>query len=253
MEASTALEKKIARLAQKGELYAREYPLWISSITGRQFSSHSDVASVLLRDKTLALKIVLNSAFARAGGEQAGYGQIASVVLNSIQSKNLTPELAWSTFESRCKERNKCPNEKLNKGVVTGLIDCACKRGNIVGYFRDKLASNAEGAFLELLTIAGIGEKVAPFVLRDIAWLYDLEIQIPLRYRVYLQPVDRWVRRVAACLWPDLSADKVPNWLIATRIVYESNRLNISGISLNQGAWYFGAKEVQDEKYCALD
>ena len=86
----------------------------------------------LLSDPLEGLKFILENAFARAGGEQAGYGTIAVEALERAVEAHGTyvkfmqlsnPEdIVWNEFKRICVKRGYGINRRLNEGVVKGLI-----------------------------------------------------------------------------------------------------------------------------------
>jgi hypothetical protein len=186
-------------------------------------------------------------AFARAGGEQAGYGSIAYSAFDSLGLDNdeeVPPTTLWDAFVSGCEDEGKGVNERLNRGVVTGLANLANRRGNLFVWVRDEVQATGElrPVYLELNDITGIGRKIATFMLRDIVWFWDLEAQVANHDREYLHPIDRWVRRVAVLLWPEL--DGADRAAIAQHLAQECDAHDISNAEFNQGAWYLGAREL---------
>jgi hypothetical protein len=190
-------------------------------------------------------------AFERAGGGQAGYGSIAYSAFDSLaldSDEDVPPSEQWEAFVSGCEAEGKGVNELLNKGVVTGLSNMANRRGNLFVWVRDEVEATGEirPVYLEVNDITGIGRKIATFMLRDMVWFWDLEEQVVIHDREYLHPIDRWVRRVAVLLWPDLEgADRSE---IAQRLAQECDAHGISSAEFNQGAWYLGARELHGDE-----
>lgn len=133
----------------------------------------------------------------------------------------------------------------LMRELVRGLVRLTqeAQSYNLAIYFSSQIASDIKGVFHRLNEIKGIGPKIASFIIRDFAWIFNLEEKIPDQHKRYLQPVDIWLGRTALCLWPDLVERY---WPIAEKLADECNRVGICGIEFNQGAWYFGAQEVRD-------
>lgn len=246
----------LLKLAAKSSSFEKKSHLpYISRIAEQTFESRAEVATKLSEDAKLGLLVPLYTAFTgRFGGVPYGsigvqaIREVAGADFNNFLWGNDAPEKVWERFEKICRERNKGTNESLNKGVIDGLVGLARQHPNVTVYLKNKISESLEEAFLELVAMGGIGPKVASLVLRDIAWLYDLESQIPAQHRIYLQPVDRWVRRVAGCLWPELDRQGVPDWVTAKRISEACAEHSVSGIHFNHGAWFFGAEEVKDSK-----
>ena len=231
-----------------------------ASIYQREHTRSPRVAPSLLQNPIKGLEYFLRDGFARAGGEQAGYGRIAVDALHQCVSsfekfeafiiRNDAPELVWTEFENFCMKQGKGVNRRVNEGVVKGLVRLVRESGdynyNLFHYIGKKVQSSMTDAFIILRNVKGIGDKIAAFLLRDIVCILDLEETVPLEHRIFLQPVDRWVEETAICLWADLKTGRVPSWGIAMRIVDKCNEFGISGVRFNQGAWKFGTSKVMD-------
>jgi len=145
----------------------------------------------------------LGKAFARAGGEQARYGEIACKALDAcieeygsyeeLLKQEDAPDIVWRRFVEGCKPKG--VNERLNKGVVIGLVGLAKRSheesANLLLFFRSKIEKYVPDAFILLRKIKGIGDKIAAFILRDVVTVLSLEEKIPRQHQVFLQPVDR--------------------------------------------------------------
>ena len=167
-----------------------------------------------------ALIFFFERAFSRAGGEQAGYSEIAITALENTSRKldgfqkfitrADSGKLIWKEFVKLCAEEKKRPNEKNKKGLVVGLTRLAKKspNQNIATRFERQISKGelAE-AYLDLIRNKGIGDKIARFLLRDFVAISGLENQVPNTDLHFLQPVDVWVRRTAEFLWPGLRKD----------------------------------------------
>jgi len=253
-------ETIIKALVNKGGLYeAKVYLPNMSRIAKQNFQTLADVKSRLLADDTLALESLLLSAFERAGAGRARYGEHAVQVLRQAAGSNLQKflgnpnalPLCWRDFEAICNKNGVGVNERLNRGVLEGLISLAGQHGNLFNHIGKFLPGQIEQAFLELIQIKGIGEKIASFLLRDTVWVHGVEGAIHFNNRLYLQPIDRWVKRVAQSLWSDLKNESVPSWIISKRIAEACEHYKVSGIKFNQGAWYLGA--IESKTVTALD
>lgn len=246
----------LSKLAGKsGSFEKKEYLRGIWRIAEQTFDSRFEVAAKISEDAELGLLVPLWTAFVgRFGGEPYGMigvqalREVAGGDFNDFLQANDASSKVWGRFEEICRGRIMETNESVNKGVIDGLVGLAREHPNVTVYLKNKISENLEEAFLVLVAMRGIGPKVASLVVRDIAWLYDMESQIPAQHGIYLQPVDRWVRRVARCLWPELDQQDAPDWVIAKRISEKCAEHGVSGIQFNHGAWFFGAVEVKDSK-----
>jgi hypothetical protein len=216
-------------------------------------------AESLLRNPRSGLVFVLGNAFARAGGEQAGYGDIAvqaldrSVIANGDYNKlmrlNDAPEIAWSSFVRICNEKQVGTNSKINKGVVKGLVKLAQNSVNLnpFEHLSSKMVEDTVGAFMLLRDIHGIGDKVASFITRDIVSILDLEERIVAKHQILLQPVDMWIHGISSSLWNNLG-ERAPTWLIALTVVTKCREYGFSPVRFNQGAWMYGSSRIVDTK-----
>ncbi|NWF87041.1 hypothetical protein HXY32_04450 [Candidatus Bathyarchaeota archaeon] len=216
-------------------------------------------APSLLGTAQKGLEYFLRNGFARAGGEQAGYGDIAIKALNNcvksmgsyaiFMIKEDSPEILWFEFEGLCKKQGKGANKRVNEGVIKGFIKLAKEsfqnNYNPFSYVANKIHSSMTDAFLTLRNIKGIGDKISAFLLRDIVCILDIEAKVRFEHRIFLQPIDRWIKEAAICLWEDLG-ERTPNWVIALRIIDKCNDFGVSGVRFNQGAWQYGVTEVKD-------
>ena len=149
------------------------------------------------------------------------------------------PDRVWSEFSNLTKER---PNEKLTKGVVRDLLEKLREKGEanvirLLGSMKIKEASR----FLRELN--GIGPKLSAFILRDLESFFGLwtnELKSDNQNYYLLQPIDRWVERIANLCWPgiDLKNSHDKN---AKNIVEKCINDEINPIEFNQGAWFVGA------------
>lgn len=157
----------------------------------------------------------------------------------------------WSAFKAAA-ERASPPkrlNERRTGPLIEGVVALAREilPTSLVPWMGYSFGSpgGVERVFLRLVAIKGIGPKIASLLLGQTAWVLGLERRVSPPDRFLLQPVDIWVRRTAAALWPDLAASQVPSFCVARRIAETCSRIGVSGVEFNHGAWYFGSQEVK--------
>lgn len=191
-------------------------------------------------------------AFERAGAGQAGYREICADLLQ--------PGAAWAgpddffrAFERECKKRRVGVNAKLNREVVNAGYRLHFENNPPSGWLHEKgrqiaVSGQVLPVYLELLSITGIGPKIAAFLCRDLVWLFECEGRLPLGEQVLLQPVDTWVRQIAWWLWPEFKrlGIKAPDMLLALRLSEAAQQAKCSGIELNQGMWWFGSHRREE-------
>jgi len=112
---------------------------------------------------------------------------------------------------------------------------------NVVRYSISKIKEgDLEGHFRELDQIFSIGPKVASLYLRDLVHIYSLEKSIKDKDKIYLQPIDVWVRKVAVKTGI-IKDGKLSDDEVRRRIVKACEKIGVSPIKFNQGAWYVGS------------
>jgi len=97
--------------------------------------------------------------------------------------------------------------------------------------------------FNELQTIVQVGPKIASFYLRDVVSLFRLDSLVPEDYQILLQPVDSWVRKIAAAI--GISGVDDADQVICKSIVGFAKPRSISPILFNQGLWYAGKNGIR--------
>lgn len=197
----------------------------------------------------LSAKVLLGFyAFERAGAGQSGYGGISADLLQPGKAW-AGPEDFYRDFERACKKRRVGVNEKLNREVVKAGYRLHFENNPRSGWLHAKGQQIADSGqvlpvYLELLSITGIGPKIAAFVCRDLVWFFECEDRLSPVEQVLLQPIDTWVRQIAWRLWPEFKSldTKAPDMLLALRLVEAAQQAKCSGIELNQGMWWFGSQ-----------
>ncbi len=87
--------------------------------------------------------------------------------------------------------------------------------------------------------IRSVGPKIASFYLRDIVSLFGLEDTILPDDLVLLQPIDTWVRKIAFQVGLIDNLNERDD-AVRQKIVEACNRLQLSSLKFNQGAWFMG-------------
>ncbi len=218
-----------------------------------------EAAKDLLNDPVKGLAFFLENSFARAGGEQAGYGIIASKALYSciidessyeaLMKQDNACDLVWKSFVLICNEKGFKKNDKLNEPVVKGLVKLA-QKSSYLNPFKElssKIPENMIEAFFLLRNIYGIGDKIASFNLRDVVSIMNMENKIKPQDQILIQPVDRWVNGIAGYIWGYLP-ERTPYWLVAYKIISECEKYGCLPTSFNQGAWKYGSSVIVDTK-----
>jgi 3-methyladenine DNA glycosylase/8-oxoguanine DNA glycosylase len=113
---------------------------------------------------------------------------------------------------------------------------------NIVCWAEEMLRAGDVRPVHELLiSINGVGAKIASLFLRDVAWACEIR---PTQSRELFQPVDMWVRRYVHH-WEQ--NDELEDPACAHWIVERASEAAVSPERVNAGMWYFGARVAGDE------
>jgi hypothetical protein len=201
-------------------------------------------------------------AFSRRGKDRAELGELA----NQALQRTVRPEafeqflrqpdatLLWESYLQVCEERRKKPMEQLNRGVIAGLAELAQEI-----YRLDGLGSIAEWVvagivktghiepqFLRMVDVRGVGPKLTSLFLRDIVFLYGLEERIDHADRLYVQPVDKWIRLLAPHVIDEPEIGEAADWILAGKIAKYCRHAGVSGIRFNMGASFFGGREIRE-------
>lgn len=249
----------IKKLSEKSKIYEVFFLNYLSKNVLKNVSvSLDDVVTILRNYSVCGTKFVMSHATARAGGEQAGYGEMISEAIDNCTTnfggfeklikESDAPLTVYTEFLNICKQQLKKPNEKINKGLIVDFLKRAQNHRtcNLFTWLEECIRTfGIESAYLELLKTHGINKKITSFILRDIVWLLNMEKDVQTRDLIYLQPIDTWLKQISFQLWPDLH-NKVDELIMAKRIVDKCSELGVSSINFNQGAWCFGSNEVKD-------
>ncbi len=214
-------------------------------------------AKGLLTDPRAGLSFILANGFARAGGEQAGYGSFAVQALIEVEKVqgsyekfielDNAPKVLWGKFVQLCNQKGIGVNQKNNEGVVKGSVKLAqvSIHHNPFEHIGLNIVSNTVDTFLLLRNMPGIGDKIASFITRDVVTILDVENKIAPENQVLIQPVDRWIKGFAGLFWEELKG-RAPSWLISLKIVAKCTEYGCSAARFNQGAWMFGSSVIED-------
>lgn len=239
--------------------YAREYLdehlfAYISEYTGHDVASREHAYAALATSQASLSMLLGYYAFARQGGERAGYNQVCVGLLAPYRGTD--GDRFWSeypewgafydAFAAGCADRDIGENKKLNRGLLRDVYELAAN-DRATGLFhtwvdRVRADGRLDALHRELMDVHGIGNKIAAFICRDLVLLGDLEAALPIDQRRYCQPIDVWVGRVAEYLNPALTFGGDPWYRIADFLAGACAQVDVSGVSFNQGAWYFGSK-----------
>jgi hypothetical protein len=132
--------------------------------------------------------------------------------------------------------------------MVISILEFISKKEdkNIVSYSIDKIkGGKIKELYEEIDGITQIGQKCDAFFLRDVVHFYDLKEKVGKDEFVYLQPIDTWVAQVSSkikIIEPSAKDRIELNYEIYRKqIVDACQKIGVSSIEYNQGAWYVAA------------
>ena len=256
----------LAKMATYGRLYEADFLTAVSTVARligrpRDFDSVAAVGQEWLRDPLLALAFAPWYSYAGHSLPGRHWWLVAQAIKETAHRvgmyNGVLPEETWRRFKQLCNRPANMAGDAMWRGpvgpsskgpLVQGLTYLHLNHENLMAHIRDMLMKDARKIHFAIkASVPGMGDKTTSFLLRDVAWVYDLEGQhslAELGQAIYIQPVDIWIRRLAGYLWPELRGKR--DWkVIARRIVVECRRAHISPNRFNQGAWYFGVYRVK--------
>lgn len=200
--------------------------------------------------------------FARRGKDREECSRTALKALSTVLENQSLQELLskpdgtelWNAYEAECQARERKSNAEQNRGLVQGLLELAQeiyredKNGSIATWLVEAVdkSDRLEPQFLRIVDIRGVGPKSTSTFVRDLAFLYDLEKDIHPADRIYIQPVDRWLRAITKYVIPEPDMEKAADWVVAGKINKYARRAHVSGVRFNLGLTYFGQRVVRD-------
>ena len=127
---------------------------------------------------------------------------------------------------------------------------------NIVKYSKDEIENgNFKKHYKELhlktvgnqknpYKIFSVGPKIASLYLRDLVMLYGLEVKIPEDEKIYLQPIDTWVRQILHLIKIEDTNDRTSDNEVRSKIENFCSSMHINQIEFNHGIWYIGSNSI---------
>lgn len=189
-------------------------------------------------------------AFNRAGGAKAGYHEIALAALEETGSVN--PDGIWEAFQRGCDDRGVGVNARVNHGAVRETAALVQTHGNLFNWVGETVERTGEitPAYTTISDVRGFGEKISRFFIRDAVWVTGTEHRVPDDQAMYLHPMDVWTRRIAHILFEEMWTASDND--IATKLANACSEHNVSHAAVNQGAWYFAAKEHEGDSQAVV-
>lgn len=231
----------IASLA--GEYRSRVLLKCLGEYTGCRVRSRKDALEALRSAPGSFVGLLGYFAFARAGGEQAGYNDICVGLLKPYSRRNdldlwkAFPD--WralhNAFIQGCGKEEILPNRKLNTGLIRDLYKIArsTPEEGLFHVWGADVRRKCSVAWLhrKLDDVHGIGRKIASFICRDTVYLHELEAQVPAEELNFLQPVDTWIGRIAEFLNPNINSDRDSQAKIAEFLAELCDKAGESGVA----------------------
>jgi hypothetical protein len=224
-----------------------------------------EVRQALLRPYPCLRAIYGHYAFARRGRDRFDLSETAIAALEATASEDsfgqfLSLENArslWNAFERESRSRNRKPMEQLNSGVIAGMAELAQEiyahdgTGSIAAWVVQEVrrSGKVEPLFLRMVDVRGIGPKITSLFLRDVAYLFGLEEEIEHSDRLYVQPIDKWIRFMAPYVINEPNAEDLADWILAGKLAKYARRAEVSGIKFNMGTSWFGMREVRAPEF----
>jgi hypothetical protein len=220
---------------------------------------------VIEQDSWRALDTFLAYAYTRQGAPSA-YAYAARKTVEGLAERRASwqeaglAQQAWQQYKDELKGR--APNHRNNPMCPQGTRyrngkgEHATQQPSVIEFVQEYLSNtdynivrwaekmlrtdDVQSVYNHLISINGVGAKIASLFLRDIAWLCEI---VPTRSRELLQPVDVWVRRYVRH-WE--RNDKLEDPACAHWIVEHASEAVVSPERVNAGMWYFGARVAGD-------
>ncbi len=154
----------------------------------------------------------------------------------SLNNQNLNPKN--NPLYPSTEDPNNLQNINKRPSVIEFIINQNIVRNNLTltSYLQNRIVqNNLNDVFNSLISIRGIGNKVASFFLRDLTDVMQINLT-NIQHRKLLQPIDIWVERVVKILSNNqhLNRAKVADWLFKFSI-----ENNVSPERVNMGIWFF--------------
>ena len=255
----------LTRVAQYSEQYSSIFldsMKEVAHLVGHQgdLNSPGSVGEAWLDDPVFALASVTWYGFTIQDPSQQ-YWCLAAKAIGEIAFRRgiyieTLPQEIRQYFEYLCRStaayptsyyRRRYPLEHINKGfMLTDLARLHLKSENIIHIAQRQLSNSVSRAHFAIkANVRGMGDQATSSLLRDIAWVYDLDEELELTHpsqTIYTQPISMKVRRVAEFIWPGLKNKR--DWkAVAHQIVEGCLKAHVSSVRFNQGALYLGTRD----------
>ncbi len=244
------------------ELYQRDFLVGhLRKLLGLPEAEKAEIAEALEDPYKALLVFFGHYAFARRGKDRDELAALAMEAMIKLTAETPFEEVLdwpdgcrlWESFEAVCQDRRRKSSEQQNRGPIQGMLELAQEIHRVDPEL--SLATwvvegvdqtgRLEPQHMSIVDIRGVGPKSASTFVRDMVWLYDAEDDIEATDRIYVQPVDRWLRAIVKYVVPETGLEDPADWIVAGKISKYTRRARVSGIGFNMGTTYFGQRLVQ--------
>ena len=221
-----------------------------------------EIAEKIVTARASLVVFFCHYAFARRGKDRETLANFAFEALGRLQGdKEFSAvleldggEQLWEHFEAICQENRRKPNEAQNRGLLQGMLELSQENyresgsGSLTTWLVETVQKTRriEPCFERIVDIRGGGPKSTSTFMRDIVYIFDLEQIVEPADRIYIHPIDRWLRTISRYIVPEPNMEKAADWIIAGKISKYSRRAGVSGIAFNMGTTFFGQKLVKE-------
>lgn len=256
--------KVFKRVAEDfGKKYADEflYP-HLRRVLGIEQEDPDLIREAYMTSRGSLLAFYCHYAFARRGKDRDELAEFASEAVARVQGDRDFDEVMklddgtalWDAFAAICLEKRRKNNEAQNRGLIQGMLELeqeiyqSDRVGSIANWMLNGIAQSRrlEPQFERIVDIRGVGPKSTSTFMRDVVYMFGYEDKVEPADRIYIHPIDRWLRLMARYLVPEPDMEKAADWIIAGKVSKYSRRAGVSGIAFNMGSTYFGQKIVKD-------
>ena len=259
--ANTDVSREVAMVVREfsdryGPLYVKELllPRLLQNVPLCERTE--ETARAMLLEPVGCLRAIFQEyAFSRRGRERHELGVLASDALKraTAETELFNREdsvFIWEAFEALCQEKKEKPMEQLNRGILQGIPELAQEiqqnggSGSIALWIVDsaRKTGRIENQFMRMVEVRGVGPKLASMILRDVVYLFNLEDRIDPVDRLYMQPIDRWMRVCSEFVVDDY--DDPADWILAGKLSKVARKSGAKGCQFNMGVTYFGTRVV---------
>ena len=246
-----------------GKKYADEflYP-HLRRVLGIEQEDPELIRDALMTARGSLLAFYCHYAFARRGKDRDDLSEFAQQAVARAQGdkefesvlKLDDGTVLWEAFAEICQEKRRKNNEAQNRGLIQGMLELSQeiyksdRNGSIANWMLDGIAQTRrlEPLFERVVDIRGVGPKSTSTFMRDVVYMFEFEDKVEPADRIYIHPIDRWLRMMARYLVPEPNMENAADWIIAGKVSKYSRRAGVSGIAFNMGSTYFGQKIVKD-------